>query len=301
MRNYPKPRLLAHSTSWLNIPIASFEVWWPTWKLAELRTHRKVYQIDDAVISSAGNDTSISMNANSSRAIPFDLQAQMAQENPFMPIWTKNKPGMQGEPLGQNQDLDNTWRWQFGQAKYAAESMAQEWGLHKQDLSALIQPWSWTICVLTADLPSWKSFFELRCHEAVYPAVRVICEEMKALLGASSPKFLKVGEWHCAYDPNPFTSASKCARISFNNQEKQEAYEAHKARAQKLFAQKHFSIAEHQYKVPSLKEVQIDFNYSFEHDDWGNNPRFARGKYLSNVQGWIQLRKMLEAGEEIDF
>ncbi len=108
-------------------------------------------------------------------------------------------------------------------------------------------------------------------------------------------------------------SVARCARVSYNNFDGTsdplkdiELYE-------KLVVSKplHASPAEHQARVPTHMEVYAtnDMNSIWaserphgEFEGTGepnppNPPKLHVGKYVSNLNGWIQLRKLIEAGE----
>jgi hypothetical protein len=62
----------------------------------------------------------------------------------------------------------------------------------------------------------------------------------------------------------------------------------------------HASPAEHQARAPypnELAEMGVNWRYFSscpeEQPEWTE----IRGKYFSNLQGWIQLRKLIENGE----
>ena len=277
-----QPKLLAYSTSYLDNPLMSVLVPIPTVKLAELRTHRVLHQLDTTSASYyiSSNDTNLCVNANSSRAIPAARQLEMTLDSPYVPIWTENKPGMQGNvfPKYKRDELDKIWHnvlHGYGSvvdvksgngAKIKHEKVEvaipgiidyvkklKDGEVHKQDVSLLLNPFSWTACVITGDRAAWESFFALRCPEyyvhtsesdpgvgpfhsltevkkmlgdneftvsnksMTYPAIQYIAEIIYDLYKYNEPKYLEIGQWHSAFSPEPFVSMSKCALISYDN------------------------------------------------------------------------------------
>ena len=71
--------VIAHSLSPDGVPIITIEYSAPRFILAEFNTHRV-----------------FSRNAGSSRAIPTTKIIERVVESPVIPIWNRNKPGMQG-------------------------------------------------------------------------------------------------------------------------------------------------------------------------------------------------------------
>ena len=85
--------------------------------------------------------------------------------------------------------------------------------------------------------------------------------------------------------------------ISFDNQDKEEPVEKHIERSGKLINSKHWSTAEHQAQVPTRRELYDgDFDSTY-HNFIGVTPIYKKGKYVSNIKGWKQLRKLIENEE----
>lgn len=363
------PYITAYSTSWINNPVMSVVFPFPTVKLAELRTHRTLYQSESENIILSENEKNISLNANSSRAIPIKKQLESCINTPFVPIWTKNQKGMQGSIID-NEDVIHllNFRWKAmlkSDSSTSIKNMVNSFAnleIHKQDVSLLLNPYSWTTCIATADKNAWDSFFELRCpkykietknnnvifakskkeyieiitklqdketdikninwnkinESYVYPAVQVIAEYIYDLWKYTKPNFLKEGEWHISFiekdDKKEYynnenynatetaliLSISRCAMISFDNQSKKENLDIHVNRAKKLITEKHVSTMEHQlqvpYRVDMFKNNPMDYQVMYLLDK-EHNPYLHIGKYISNIHGWIQLRKVVEFNE----
>lgn len=359
-----EPKILAYSTSWVNNPIMTVLVPVPTVKLAELRTHRLFHQFDGEVYELATNDLDLSMNANSSRAIPIQKQLEGCFKNPYVPIWTRNQKGMQGEVIESDNTEDLTFGWlaalgkhthpiEFSVADFVQELINRN--VHKQDASLLLNPFSWTTCVLSGDKAAWENWFDLRCPKyqtpvsttcgfanskkellswhgnqenldkmndpsfnwdsinfsMTYRAIQVIAEKLFDLWTFETPVYLEEGQWHAAFVDGDYlktcqeseittalkASMSKCALISYDNQENTQSAEQHIERANSLISRKHHSTAEHQYQVPTRTQLRSeDFEEGYK-NFIRDVPTYHKGKYMSNVKGWIQLRKLIENGE----
>lgn len=322
-----EPKLLAYSTSWTKNRIATVLIPFPTVKLAELRTHRVLHQHEGEVVDTLTNDTSLSLNANSSRAIPASKQIDMAKTNPYIPIWTTKQKGMQGKYVndsGTKLELNKIWQSALRKMITNTNNLIKK-DVHKQDIGLLVNPFSWTACVISGDMAAWNSFFALRCPNYVtksgvyyskksipegeeivenksmtYPAVQYIAEIIYDMLMYTTPTYLEPGEWHCPFlyngEKNIAVSMSKCAMISYDTQDKDDSIESHLNRAKRLIDYGHVSTAEHQYQVPK----PFDFNHgNFDQVSVVNGDKIEliTGKYFGPVKHWKQLRKLIEAGE----
>lgn len=227
-------KVIAHSKSPQGHEIATMELTFPRFLLAELNTHRM-----------------FSKNSASSRAIPFIRMVEAVMENPFIPVaWQKDHKGMQGTEY-----LTDTLSIQFARdnwlkARDHAVSMATT--LHRSDngyesvtkqlCNRLLEPFMWHKVLLTST--EWENFFNLRCPQyevevpefgfqrlrsrrEVFNAVHeceiemyndyhildwllinkseaeihisFLAEAMWDALNESTPVQLKAGEWHIPY------------------------------------------------------------------------------------------------------
>jgi hypothetical protein len=253
--------------------MTTFVVPWPTVKLAELRTHRTIYQTESEEFNIASNERTIAMNANSSRAIPLERQIKQVEEHPFEPVWTLNQSGMSGKAASVTISERASQQWHSARAFALTRVKALlDLGIHKQDAALLLNPFSWTTCILSADQDRWNHFFNLRCNAAVYPAVRIIAEKMESLMLKSTP--VELDSIHIAFEKEAkkvvidalesgeitaqdynekhkyytmAVSMSMCAMISYDTQERSESLTKHVQRAKKLLTEGHWSTAEHQF------------------------------------------------------
>ncbi len=229
--------------------------------------------------------------------------------DPYMPQWTLNQKGMQGNYVSDKFTLEEANAIWLNYRDYAIE-VAEELGhlgIHKQDLNRVLEPWGWVTQIVTATGTALNNFFALRCHEAAAPAFRKIARMMYLAKRKSTPIKLLPSQWHLPFvpieeqmyfswepieqkqvsntswvdykiDPNiPDLikySAARCAWISYENHQKEGTSEAMLRTYDRLLAEipVHASPIEHQ-ATPS------------EYPGSGHGGNFGNG--------WIQARKLI--------
>lgn len=250
----------------------------------------------------------VSKNSASSRAIPFTRMLQDVRDDPFMPQWTKNQKGMQGDPLDEPAIRDranSAWRDaltdMIGHAQYLSTL-----GVHKQDCNRLLEPFAWTTQVLTMTRPD--NFFALRTHQAADPHFRTIARMMYLAMIDSTPEELSYGQWHLPFIPPNLArnyrweppldhdgkligvmpsmiqhSTARCAWVSYNNHDQDAGTTAMEATYGRLLAEVpvHASPVEHQ-----LTPMPLGLDLRHQH-------------LISNCKGWLQARKLIPL-ERID-
>jgi len=283
--------------------------------LAETVTHRLCSQSGEIEYSLPDRTTTreVSKNSASSRAIPFERMVKSIEEDPFVPQWTKNQKGMQGDPLGDQVAIDAcNHRWMRAMEDAIAHARKlHDMGVHKQDCNRLLEPFAWTTQVITMTRPD--NFFALRTHHAADPHFRTIARMMYLAMIDSTPQKLDYGQWHlpftpASHDPGlPFApaepdplrwwipleggrlkkgyklhavirqSAARCAWVSYENHDKDASQEACDRTFDRLLAEipVHASPVEHQ-----LTPL---------HPDWREELSYLQG----NCAGWVQARKLI--------
>lgn len=98
-----------------------------------------------------------------------------------------------------------------------------EAGYHKQIINRLIEPFSWSVGVVTST--EWDNFFNLRNHPAAQPEIRELAKAMSKAITDSVPEQLSAGSWHLPYilpeeknlptEVKKKISAARCARVSY--------------------------------------------------------------------------------------
>jgi hypothetical protein len=283
----------------------TFVIAFPRRVLAEAVTHRRNSDIwGDLEVSWCERNTTpdISKNSASSRAVPFPKMLEKIRSDPFDPMWTENRRGMQGDPLDADKRAlaDDVWRYAREEACVRA-SQLHSLGVHKQDCNRLLEPYAWVTQAVTSS--RWDNYFALRCDEAAEPHLRHIARMMYLHRRKSTPTPLSFGQWHLPFVPPErqrqlffepsYTllvrgdkidvpdlikhSAARCAWVSYESHDKDGSDEAMMSTFDRLTAHSpvHASPTEHQATpLPP---------------DWGRELPTLAG----NLPGWLQHRKLV--------
>jgi len=236
-----------------------------------------------------------SKNSASSRAIPIARMIEQVKTNPAIPVhWGKNQEGMAARQV---LDIDSQnrcaalWLNARDSAVQYVEALSSL-GLHKQTANRILEPWFRMKIVLTTTEQS--NWFELRDHEDAQPDIQDLAQTMHTAFKASTPKVLKIGEWHLPYVEQNSSgnwisdegkeisledarkiSCSCCAQVSYRRND------TSMEKADKVYDRligatpKHFSPFEHQATPILLENDSVD-------------------KWSGNFRNFTQYRKLLE-------
>ena len=265
-----KAEIIADSINSKGCRLTTFIVVFPRIVLAELNTHRV-----------------LSKNSASSRAIPFEKMLERVKNDPFIPIrFQKEHKGMQGTEYFEGEDYNKCVRdWLKARDAAIAAAISFELPVTKQLRNRLLEPFMWHTVIITAT--DFENFFALRAHSDAEIHIAKLAYEMLEAYNKSEPKKLKAGEWHIPFgdnikDPkvwriiynqlgedrfaentkNPVPqeefaqlyweikkkiAVARCARISYNNYDGKDDYEADIKLCDRLFGQvpRHLSPTEH--------------------------------------------------------
>jgi thymidylate synthase ThyX len=223
-----------------------------------------------------------SRNASSSRAIPVDRMIEDVKSEIACPIiWAKNQKGMtSGAPLDYDQQLVAKHIWEET-AEYVIKKCAllKEVGVHKSIANRMLEPFSHITTIVTST--EWDNFFKLRISEAAQPEICELATQMKNCMNNSTPKKLKLNEWHLPFgdmyiEENISTenmlkiSVARCARVSYLNFEGKIDHEKDYGLHDQLASDGHWS--------------------PFEHCAYATENNVRSGNFL----GWYQYRQLLE-------
>jgi thymidylate synthase ThyX len=263
-----KAEIVLDSVSHSNKRITTFELTLPKQLLAQLNTHR-----------------SLSRNAASSRAIPTKKFLQSVREEPVMPVWTENRPGMTGDRIEDKNKIDvlnALWLDARDYCMQIAELMAKH-GSHKQTVYRLLEPWFYAKIVCTATELDW--FFHLRDSGSAQEEIAILARAMKEALAASTPQLLEYNSWHIPYilpeekdlphEDKLKISVARCARVSYKTHDDELLSTLEKDL--KLYTQ----LLEEKHASP------------FEHQAYAS-PAIIANNRSANFRGWNQYRKILE-------
>ncbi len=231
-------KVIEKSVSDRALGLSSIEMEYPRCVLAEVVTHRKLYDTSEGYEewtchSERTKTRDLSKNSASSRAIPFATMLKKVMDDPYIPDqFSIAGPGMQaaGYMDGADQDIAvGKWLLARDQAvgraltlltkddrEKLAESVPEiarclnyagvsvhlaglSRSVHKQDINRLLEPWAWMTQIITGDSEGMANFFALRCHKDAAPAFQKVARMAYLALKRAEPKLLKAGEWHLPY------------------------------------------------------------------------------------------------------
>lgn len=195
----------------------------------------------------------------------------------------------------------NTWL----EARDSAIGFAKQMnklGAHKQIVNRILEPWFHIRVIFSGT--DFDNFFALRAHKDAQPEFKILAEKMLEIYNNSEPKSLKEGEWHIPFgdkinekriieylekihgfaDSGDIKTIKKkiaiarCARISYQNFEGKDDYEADIKLCDRLFGSvpRHLSPTEHVAQSLDSEE------------------------YIGNFRGFKQYRKFFSDENSID-
>ena len=297
--------------------LASFVITYPRVCLAEVYTHRLVYDTGHApgmwngeegvYLTERTAERDQSKNSASSRAISLEKFVSKIQDDPYVPTWSMQQKGMQGEQLTDEQKIShaNQWCLRMRDQMITGARALHELGVHKQDCNRYLEPWQWVTQIVTSS--RWDNYFALRCHHMAFPPFRKIARMMYLALRKETPTQLDYGQWHLPFvpleeqmtvkywpgvvqhDPDEFPieikrSAARCAWISYENADKIATDEAILSTYKRLFSEipVHASPVEHQASPMHMTTESV------------------RPELKSNLAGWVQARKLIKHEAVLD-
>lgn len=206
-------KVILDSISPLGHRLTTMEVTFHRFVLAEFNTHRQ-----------------FSRNSASSRAIPLEKMLARLQTEETQPLsWPAEQPGMQGGATLEGADLDDAialWEDIRDYTRYRIEDYIsahpeKSKRVHKSVINRLLEPFlQHTVIVSSTE---WDNFFAQRCSPLAQPEIRVVAEQMREALNASTPTEVGFGEWHTPYvyetdlseSERRMVSVARCARVSY--------------------------------------------------------------------------------------
>jgi len=137
-----------------------------------------------------------SRNGRSSRAVPV---ATLLKEEPYVPHFMKNQPGMVAMEEMEPADYLAACRvWEeMAQAVKDGVQTLNALGVHKQWANRPLE-WFGYIDVLVTST-DWANFFALRDEAGAQPEIQDLAKAMKVALDTSEPEYCPHGFWHMPY------------------------------------------------------------------------------------------------------
>jgi hypothetical protein len=146
-----------------------------------------------------------SRNASSSRATPVEKLVQATLEDMYVPIFRKNKAGMQpGESLSieDQSRAEDVWIAAATKCAEAARQLAAI-GVHKQWANRMLEWFGHINVVVTST--NWENYFNLRMDRTpegwpvAQDEIELLASEIKRVMDESKPTLLLPGEWHLPF------------------------------------------------------------------------------------------------------
>lgn len=274
-------RVIEHSTTETGDEIITFMLRYPRFIHAEFMTHRQ-----------------FSRNASSSRAIPVSRLIADVESDPAMPLhFGRNQKGMQAHEELKPAEIESVkriWLEAKDEAVAKAKFMA-EIGAHKQIVNRVLEPFAHINVVMTTCF--MDNFYTLRLHEDAQPEIKMLAEAMHNAQAASTPRVLKVGEFH-----KPFVSDEEMKELGNSGTGFPNFLKASVARCART------SYLTHDGKIPELEKDIHLFNRLIVSKPIHASPcehqacvheesrdmvrRLGMNGNLSTA--WIQFRKIIE-------
>uniref|UniRef100_A0AB74UNA6 Thymidylate synthase n=1 Tax=Caulobacter phage BL57 TaxID=3348355 RepID=A0AB74UNA6_9VIRU len=143
-----------------------------------------------------------SRNASSSRAIPLK---KMLLDEPYVPLFRENKPGMQPGAYLSNADQEAAeaiWMEMADAVRAGVAKLGlprEEGGLniHKQWVNRATEWFGYISVVVSAT--DWINFLTLRDDEGAQDEIQVLARRVKADLYAQTPRLLGKSDWHLPF------------------------------------------------------------------------------------------------------
>lgn len=257
-------RVLLDSVAPNGVRLATLEVTFPRFVLAEFNTHRV-----------------FSRNSASSRAVPTAKLIERVEREPAMPLeWGRNKAGMSASDVLTGDEAESAaaiWLRARDDAVARARELVRL-NVHKQELNRILEPFLWHTVIVTST--EWKNFFDLRCAPNAQPEIRAAAVRMREAIASSDPRSVELGEWHTPLlqedeseldsETRRRVSAARCARVSYLTHEGKREIAKDLELCERLRADRHLSPFEH------VATPAGDSNFH------------------ANFRGWIQMRREVE-------
>lgn len=222
-----------------------------------------------------------SRNARSSRAVPIETICKEVYTSPWGPNhWTSNQKGMTGTEITDPEviiSLQKDWAKLAKTTVNKVRYLAKTYGVHKQDLNRLLEPFTCIHVVMTTT--NLVHFLKLRDEAHAQPEMQDLAKKIRKEYEQSVPEVVKEGEWHLPYiskeekefiipEKLVLISAARCARVSYKAFDGSTDINKDYELALRLVKDGHFSALEHPCQNVDESKYKV-----------------------SNIKGWLQLRK----------
>ena len=221
---------------------------------------------------------SVSKNSASSRAINKKKYIENILADPYVPLWTIDRPGMVGELIDDIDLIQHYDRLYLDKMNIDVKYVEKYFGeIHKQDSSCQLDHYARIPIVCTSSESNWNYFFELRCGDSTKPEFRRIALEMQRLYKLSTPAsadfhipWIRDTEQDYALNDKLTLSTARSAWISYANYQKLDSLDIARSTVEKLWRNKHYSCFDHCAKASSDGNLYSGWS---EYRNWCQEPR----------------------------
>lgn len=203
-----------------------------------------------------------SRNYSSSRAIPYERMMAWIEQDPAMPLHLgSNKPGMQsGAEVDRPDAFRGLLRSLFRNVRDRCDDLVEMFNPHKEIINRYTEPFGWITGVATMGRAQLMNCFALRCTKFAHPNIQRLTVNMARLYRQSKPQELRAGQWHTPFfddyipigdlsEPQVHRalvwSSARAAWCSYNNPNKDAAWESALKRHDDCVTLKHATPLEH--------------------------------------------------------
>lgn len=195
-------KIVADSVSHQGIRLTTYELEYPRYIHAEVKTHR-MFRFGTGTITlhedtALMDDPMLSRNAQSSRAVPVTKSLELPYVVPI--VWGKNKAGMSSAEELEGTDRQLCEYYWYALVRYSKDfsDRMSKAGLHKQWANRPLEWHSNIKVIVTAT--EWDNFFWLRDDpDAAQPEIVDLARKMQEAMNQSVPSLLEPGQWHLPY------------------------------------------------------------------------------------------------------
>jgi hypothetical protein len=292
----------------------------PKYLLAQIGTHRILTEDAEIECVMKFPRRDLSSNAESSRARPIGSVIEQVMMDPAIPLWTKNQKGMVGGELGQDAiDKATNESLKMRDQMVTFVQYLISIGVHKQDANRYLEPWMRVAVLITGT--EWDGFYKLRNHPHAQPDFQEYAAEMQYLDGNTAASSINLGDWYKPWpELNLAANTCKAASISYANHAKDRSTEDYQRIHDDLVNAdpRHSSPTEHCALAvqPGMllgtgwpgADWRADIDPAtpqvFDPINIGGSIGLCDGSdnwiSTANFSGFLQYRKILEAGLKVD-
>jgi hypothetical protein len=193
----------------------------------------------------------IANNSFSSRAVNKSKYIENIKNDPYIPIWTYNKPGMIGDVVEDVKYIKHLTNQYLKKMEYDVAYVHNNYDdIHKQDTNTQLDHYARIPIIVTST--NWEYFFNLRTADGVKPEFRRIAMIAQELYNNNTPTetnwhipWIKPDEQHLSVEDKCIMCAARSAWLSYANHLGEQSLERAQKLVSRLIADKHYSTLDH--------------------------------------------------------